>query len=300
MNGWIKVHRALAEHHVASDPHSLSVWIHMLMLANHRESKRQINGRVMVISPGQLITSRKSLADKTGVNESKVERILKMLQSEQLIEQHGTSKFRVISIVNWQKYQFDEQQDEQQENSKRTAGEQQMNTPEEIPNGIKKGKNGKKEANSASAPTNWVAVLLDLGVQEQHAKDWLQVRKGKNAKMTDTALKGVQREAAKAGITLAQAIKISAENSWQGFKAEWMINKGIGNGRTQASKPLSAVDRVKARAAERERARQGAQPEYFGGGDFIEGDFTAGRPGDGAPLDPYDGDLWPQVGEPVR
>lgn len=145
MNGWIKIHRALSEHHVASDPHSLSVWIHMLMLANHRECKRQINGRILVVLPGQLITSRKSLADKTGVNESKVERVLKMLQNEQLIEQHGTSKFRVISIVNWAKYQTDEQQDEQQVNSKRTAGEQQMNTPEEIPYGIK---NGKKVKNT--------------------------------------------------------------------------------------------------------------------------------------------------------
>lgn len=70
--------------------------------------------------------------------------------------------------------------------------------------------------------------------------------------------------------------------------------------RTETSRDNSAVGRVKARAAERERARQGAQPEYFGGRDFIEGDFTAGRPGDGAPLDPYDGDLWPQMGEPVR
>lgn len=70
--------------------------------------------------------------------------------------------------------------------------------------------------------------------------------------------------------------------------------------RTETSRDNSAVGRVKARAAERERLRQGAQPEYFGGGDFIEGDFTAGRQGDGAPLDPYDGDLWPQVGEPVR
>lgn len=150
MNGWIKVHRALSGHHVASDPHSLSVWLHMLLMANHREAKRQINGRVLVVQPGQLITSRKSLAEKTGVNESKVERVLKMLQSEQLIEQHGTAKFRVISIVNWAKYQIDEQVGEQLVNSSRTAGEQQMNTPEEVSSDTKNEKNEEKTPLPAS------------------------------------------------------------------------------------------------------------------------------------------------------
>lgn len=150
MNGWIKVHRALSGHHVASDPHSLSVWLHMLLMANHREAKRQINGRVIAVQPGQLITSRKSLAEKTGVNESKVERVLKMLQSEQLIEQHGTAKFRVISIVNWAKYQLDEQVGEQLVNSSRTAGEQQMNTPEEVSSDTKKEKKEKNTPKQAS------------------------------------------------------------------------------------------------------------------------------------------------------
>lgn len=151
LNGWIKLHRALANHVVASDPQSFSIWIHLLLLANHKETKRLINGRVIAVQPGQLITSRKSLSDKTGVNESKVERVLKMLQNEQQIEQHGTSKFRVISIVKWYEYQSDEQQDEQQMDSKRTADEQQMNTPEEVSSDTKNGKNVKKvKANVSS------------------------------------------------------------------------------------------------------------------------------------------------------
>ena len=132
LSGWIKLHRALSDHWLASNPDSLSVWVHMLMLANHAETKRQINGSVVVVLPGQIITSRRSLSDKTGVQESKVERILKRLESEQQITQRGLSKFRVISIVNWAEYQSSEQQSEQQVNSKRTADEQQVNTPEEV------------------------------------------------------------------------------------------------------------------------------------------------------------------------
>lgn len=132
LSGWIKLHRALSDHWLASNPDSLSVWVHMLMIANHAETKRQINGSVVVVLPGQIITSRRSLSEKTGVQESKVERILKRLESEQQITQRGLSKFRVISIVNWAEYQSSEQQSEQRVNSRRTADEQQVNTPEEV------------------------------------------------------------------------------------------------------------------------------------------------------------------------
>lgn len=277
LGGWIKVHRALSDHHISSDPATLSIWIHLLLLANHKETKRMINGRVIAVQPGQLITSRKSLAAKTGVNESKVERVLTTLKNEQQIEQHGTSKFRVISIVKWAEYQSDEQQNEQQVDSKRTADEQQMNTPEEVSSDTKNGKNEKKTDTQGKPRVNWVSKLTSLGVDEGHAKDWLAARKAKKAQMTDTALEGVQREAAIAGITLAAAVKISAENSWQGFKASWLINsKGNNNGKVaNSSGPVSAVGRVKAKADERERARQRAAQEYFGQGDFIEGELSS-------------------------
>lgn len=79
-----------------------------------------------------------------------------------------------------------------------------------------------KEKHSADKRRNWLKDLVALGVSETHAKDWLEVRKAKRAKMTDTALDGITREAELAGITLGAAIQICAENSWQGFKASWM------------------------------------------------------------------------------
>lgn len=65
-------------------------------------------------------------------------------------------------------------------------------------------------------------ALLALGVKEQHAKDWLAIRKAKKAPLTLTALEGVQEEAAKARLTLPQAVKIASESGWQGFKADWL------------------------------------------------------------------------------
>ena len=80
------------------------------------------------LKPGQQIFGRKSIASDLKVNESKVQRILKTFESEQQIEQQTSSKNRLVSIVNWSRYQDSEQLIEQQLNNKRTTTEQQVNT----------------------------------------------------------------------------------------------------------------------------------------------------------------------------
>jgi hypothetical protein len=84
-------------------------------------------------------------------------------------------------------------------------------------------------SNGAGKPasnTIGVAELIAEGVERQHAEDWLAVRKAKRATLTPTAWAAVKDEAAKAGITPADAVRVSATNSWQGFKATWYARLG--------------------------------------------------------------------------
>lgn len=71
-----------------------------------------------------------------------------------------------------------------------------------------------------------VRDLVAEGVERQHAEDWLKVRKDKKLSLTQTAWEGVKDEAAKAGISLAEAVKVSALQSWAGFKATWYARLG--------------------------------------------------------------------------
>lgn len=84
-------------------------------------------------------------------------------------------------------------------------------------------------SNGAGKPartTISVTELMAEGVEQQHAEDWLTVRKAKRAPLTRAAWDDVKAEAAKAGITPADAVKVSATNSWQGFKATWYAKLG--------------------------------------------------------------------------
>lgn len=62
------------------------------------------------------------------------------------------------------------------------------------------------------------------GVDGQVWSDWLAHRKAKKAPVTQTALDGIAREAAKANVSLQTALQTMCERGWQGFKAEWLQN----------------------------------------------------------------------------
>ena len=67
--------------------------------------------------------------------------------------------------------------------------------------------------------------------------DYLKVRKAAKKPITDTALKGLIREAEKAKISLSEALQTCCERSWVGFKAEW-IAKPV----TMHDKPMQRWD----------------------------------------------------------
>jgi uncharacterized protein YdaU (DUF1376 family) len=62
------------------------------------------------------------------------------------------------------------------------------------------------------------------GVLDSVWTDFVQHRKAIKAPLTDTAIKGIEREAQKAGITLNNALQEICARGWRGFKAEWVAN----------------------------------------------------------------------------
>jgi hypothetical protein len=79
-------------------------------------------------------------------------------------------------------------------------------------------------------------VVSPDGVTESVWQDWLTLRKTKKAAVTQTALDGIEREAAKAGVSLQVALETCCARGWTGFKAEWMQSQP-----TQQDKNLGAA-----------------------------------------------------------
>jgi hypothetical protein len=125
MIGWVKVHRKLSEKaFYKKDSEKVHLWIHLLISASRGEREEILGGKPIKCSPGQFTTGRKQLSEDTGINESKIERILTYFEKiEQQIEQQKTSTNRLISILKWNEYQINEQQNEQLPNNDRTTSE---------------------------------------------------------------------------------------------------------------------------------------------------------------------------------
>jgi uncharacterized protein YdaU (DUF1376 family) len=70
-------------------------------------------------------------------------------------------------------------------------------------------------------------LITPKGVSDSVFKDYLEVRKSKKAKWTETAQKGLIREATKAGISLEQAMVICIERNWQGLNASWLEQESL-------------------------------------------------------------------------
>lgn len=70
-----------------------------------------------------------------------------------------------------------------------------------------------------------VDYLVSQGIDSQTVGDWLTLRKAKRAAVTKTAIAGIEREAVKAGLSLADALATCCERGWQGFRADWLADE---------------------------------------------------------------------------
>lgn len=66
-----------------------------------------------------------------------------------------------------------------------------------------------------------------FGVSTEVFNDYIKLRNKLKAPVTETAIKGLQKEADKASISLEQVMILCCQNGWRGFKAEWVKNQSM-------------------------------------------------------------------------
>ena len=80
----------------------------------------------------------------------------------------------------------------------------------------------KRKPSAARIELETYRILGEHGIDGQLAQDYIALRKSHRAPITQTALKGIEREANNAGLSLEQALTICCERGWRGFRAEWL------------------------------------------------------------------------------
>ena len=157
--GWVKLHRKIRDNCFYHRSAYVHLWVHLLLEANHDPKEFFWNGEMLSIGAGQLITGRTQLSEDTGIPSSTIEDILNSLEKQQQIRQQKTTKFRIISIVNWSAYQSSDNKSD----NKATTKQQQSDTN-------KKYKKEKKEKYypSDSPEYRLAALLFNCIVKRDH------------------------------------------------------------------------------------------------------------------------------------
>ena len=230
MNGWIRLHRKILQNPVVmKDADHFAVWVYLLLNASHGDCEVLFGNNRIKLDIGQLApTSRKKIASDLHISESKVERILKSFEIEQQIEQQTNSRNRLISITNWDKYQKNEQPNERNANSRRTASEQQVNTINNIKNGnnIENGINNNNiPPKSPKGESELYSMIDDMNFPQELAsamKEWLQYKKEKRQTYKPVGFKKllaqVNENFEKYGEhAVIDCMNLSMVNNWQGI-----------------------------------------------------------------------------------
>ena len=103
MNGYIKLYRQLTEWEWYKEPNTKAVFLHLLIMANHAPGRWQ----GIDIDRGQHLTSIKKLAEETGLSERNVRTALNHLKSTNEVTSETTSRWTLLTIENYEKYQGD-------------------------------------------------------------------------------------------------------------------------------------------------------------------------------------------------
>ena len=109
MKGWISIYRQIQEHWIwkSKEPFDKrSAWIDLLLMVNYQKEKIEFDNTIVEVDKGQRITSLEKLANRWGWSRHKVSDFLNRLEQEHMLVQVRDKKKTLISIENYDKYQF--------------------------------------------------------------------------------------------------------------------------------------------------------------------------------------------------
>lgn len=191
----------------------------------------------IVLQRGQFSHSLRFMARAWKWDEAKVRRFVSALVAAQIIDAATDAGQMLVTLCNYDKYQTPAAAPDA---ATAAAATQQRRGGDAKKKEGNEGKEGKEEPPKGGKRGRAVIAEKPLDVEAQVWDDFQRLRGKKRAPLTETALKGIAREAAKVpGLTLNDALALCCERGWQGLKAEW-VKEGNGGRRGNGSGWINA------------------------------------------------------------
>ena len=123
--GYISVYRKIKENPIYRKGEYFRIWLHILLSVNHKQKSFIWNNKKMTLNPGQGILSIRGISEELKIPNSTVRRAFEYLETESQIKTERTTKYTLVTVLNWQSYQKKKKKNESQMNHKRITNESQ-------------------------------------------------------------------------------------------------------------------------------------------------------------------------------
>ena len=130
-NGYIRLWRDIKKQPFYKDFIARGMFTDMLLDAQHKSRRIEVDGVTIFLNPGQLFTKRKHFVDQ-GVNDSKVKRVLQQFEDLGIIRRETIKKGKRsigqrVTFANWQKWQKTDQSSDQSSDQPQAANSKGSN-----------------------------------------------------------------------------------------------------------------------------------------------------------------------------
>lgn len=198
MSGWIKLHKTLKDWEWYDDHNATRLLVHLLLSVNYED--KQWKGQT--IKAGSCVTSWENLAKEIGLSVKQTRTAMTKLESSKEVARYTTNKWQAITLVKWDKLQVECSKEGKQK------GIQRATTKES-----KEIKNNKY---------SFLSALIENGFDEKLSREWMEVRKQKDAVNTETAFNSFMTQVKKHGGDRNKILRTCVERSWKGFNHTWL------------------------------------------------------------------------------
>ncbi|MEU8310873.1 DnaD domain protein [Actinomadura sp. NPDC048955] len=161
MTGWISLHRSIQKHWLFEEKRKFSrfeAWIDILMMVNYTDNKIVHDGDLITVKRGQRITSLRQLGERWSWSITKVDKYLKILESDGMLDVKKDTKKTVLTVVNYDDYQDEDLKKRRRNDSEKTEKKHRSNTEKTQ----KKTNNNDNKENNENNDDNDVVVGDDF------------------------------------------------------------------------------------------------------------------------------------------
>lgn len=130
--GYVKLWRKTLDGGMLGNQKLWAFWCWCLLKATHKQVKQIVGFQEIILEPGQFVFGRKKAAKELKMSEQSVRTIVLNLKNHEKLTIKTTSKYSVITIVNWELYQMDKAESTNISTNSQPTTNQQLTTNKNI------------------------------------------------------------------------------------------------------------------------------------------------------------------------